>query len=80
MDIGLPLAGILDFGAEKARLEKEIKAGESEVTKISAKLANEGFLAKAPAEVVQENRRRLEEEQTRLDGLKAARQRIIAEM
>jgi valyl-tRNA synthetase len=80
MDIGLPLAGILDFGAEKARLEKEIKAGESEATKISAKLANEGFLAKAPAEVVQENRRRLEEEQTRLDGLKAARQRIIAEM
>ena len=80
MDIGLPLAGILDFGAEKARLEKEVKAGEAEVAKISGKLANKGFLAKAPAEVVQENRRRLEEEQTRLDGLKAALQRIIAEM
>ena len=57
-----------------------MKAGETEITKISGKLANEGFLAKAPAEVVQENRRRLEEEQTRLDGLKAAQQRIIAEM
>lgn len=63
MDIGLPLAGILDFAAEKARLEKEIKAGEGEVKKIASKLANEGFLAKAPKAVVQENRRRLEEEQ-----------------
>ena len=44
------------------------------------KLANEGFLAKAPEAVVLENRRRLEEEQTRLNGLNTARQRIIAEM
>ena len=80
MDIGLPLAGILDFGAEKARLEKEINAIEGEVKKIASKLANEGFLAKAPEAVVLENRRRLEEEQTRLNGLNTARQRIIAEM
>ncbi|MGB2508786.1 MAG: valine--tRNA ligase [Candidatus Puniceispirillaceae bacterium] len=80
MDIGLPLAGILDFGAEKARLEKEIAAIEGEVKKIASKLANEGFLAKAPEAVVLENRRRLEEEQTRLNGLNTARQRIIAEM
>jgi valyl-tRNA synthetase len=80
MDIGLPLAGILDFAAEKSRLEKEMKAGEGEVKKIASKLANEGFLAKAPEAVVQENRRRLEEEQTRLEGLKTAHQRILAEM
>ncbi|MDP6217680.1 MAG: valine--tRNA ligase, partial [Alphaproteobacteria bacterium] len=80
MDIGLPLAGILDFGAEKARLEKEINAIEVEVKKIASKLANDGFLAKAPEAVVLENRRRLEEEQTRLNGLNTARQRIIAEM
>ena len=80
MDIGLPLAGILDFGAEKARLEKEINAIEGEMKKIASKLANEGFLAKAPEAVVLENRRRLEEEQTRLNGLNTARQRIIAEM
>jgi valyl-tRNA synthetase len=80
MDIGLSLAGILDFAAEKSRLEKEMKAGEGEVKKIASKLANEGFLAKAPEAVVQENRRRLEEEQTRLEGLKTAHQRILAEM
>jgi valyl-tRNA synthetase len=80
MDIGLSLAGILDFAAEKSRLEKEMKAGEGEVKKIASKLANEGFLAKAPEAVVQENRRRLEEEQTRLEGFKTAHQRILAEM
>ncbi len=80
IDIGLPLAGILDFPAEKARLEKEINASKDEVKKIALKLANEGFLAKAPVSVVQENRRRLEEEQSRLEGLQNAFQRIIEEI
>ena len=55
----LPLAGILDFDAERIRLEKEIANAEKEIAKIEAKLANQGFLAKAPTEVVDENKRRL---------------------
>ena len=76
MDVGLPLTGILDFDAERARLKKDIANGEAEVAKLSAKLNNAGFVAKAPEAVVMENRRRLEEEQTRIDALKAALMRL----
>ena len=62
-DIGLPLAGILDLDAERARLEKAIAGVTGEMEKISRKLDNPGFIAKAPDEVVAENRRRLEEKQ-----------------
>jgi valyl-tRNA synthetase len=76
MEIGLPLADILDFKAEATRLKKEIGAVSAEVRKISAKLDNPGFLAKAPEAVVAENRRRLDEEETRLAALEAALNRL----
>ena len=80
LDIGLPLAGILDFEAERARLNKEIKACEAEAGKLNGKLSNQGFLAKAPEAVVEENKRRLREEETRLAGLQAALSRLDADM
>ena len=80
LDIGLPLAGILDFEAERARLNKEIKACEAEAGKLNGKLSNQGFLAKAPEAVVDENKRRLQEEETRLAGLQAALSRLDADM
>ena len=76
LDVGLPLAGILDFDAERARLNKEITAGEKEAAKISGKLNNQGFLAKAPEAVIEENRRRLAEEEGRITALKAALARL----
>ena len=76
LDLGLALAGILDFDAEKARLDKEIKACEGEIKKLSAKLFNEGFLSKAPEQVVAENKRRLSEEEERINGLQSARSRL----
>ena len=75
-DIGLPLAGILDLDAERARLEKAIAGVTGEMEKISRKLDNPGFIAKAPDEVVAENRRRLEEETTRRGALEAALARL----
>ena len=80
MDIGLPLADILDFEAERARLNKEIKACNSEAGKLRGKLSNEGFLAKAPPTVINENKRRLSEEEFRLKGLKAALGRLDADV
>ena len=44
------------------------------------KLSNEGFLAKAPQTVINENRRRLSEEEVRLKGLKAALGRLDADV
>ena len=76
LEIGLPLDTILDFNEERARLDKEIAACEAEMKKLSAKLSNQGFLAKAPESVIEENKRRFAEEQQRSDGLTAARNRL----
>ncbi len=57
----LPLAGIIDVAAEKARLAKEIAKAEGEMGRIEKKLASPGFVEKAPEEVVEENRERLAE-------------------
>ena len=54
----LPLEGIIDLGKEKDRLKKEIARLEGEIAGIVKKLSNESFVAKAPAEVVEENRER----------------------
>ena len=76
VDIAMPLSGILDFDAERERLNKEIAAASSEIEKIGKKLGNEAFIAKAPEAVVAENKRRLEEEETRKAGLAAALARL----
>lgn len=54
--IFLPLAELVDLAAEKKRLEKELADVEKKLMQINAKLSNEGFLAKAPAAVIEEQR------------------------
>jgi valyl-tRNA synthetase len=76
MEIGLPLADILDLTAEAVRLNKEISGVTAEIEKISRKLDNPGFIAKAPEDVVAENRRRLDEEDIRLKTLIKALDRL----
>ncbi|ACK50635.1 valyl-tRNA synthetase [Methylocella silvestris BL2] len=72
----LPLSGVIDFAAEKARLAKEIGKCEAEAKKIDAKLGNADFVARAPEEVVEENRERLEEARARAEKLGAALKRL----
>ncbi len=76
LDIGLPLADVLDLEAEATRLEKDIVGIEAEIKKISGKLDNINFLAKAPANVVAENQRRLAEEKTKILALETALKRL----
>jgi len=54
----LPIADVIDIAAEKARLAKEIGRLDAEIERFDKKLANEGFLAKAPPEVVETERER----------------------
>ena len=68
----LPLQGIIDFEAEKTRLAKEIAKLNGDAGKIEAKLRNPDFVARAPEEVVEENRERREHALSRMEKLAAA--------
>ncbi len=59
VELFLPLAGLIDIEQEIARLEKELKMLYAEVERIEKKLANPGFMAKAPAAVVEEERAKM---------------------
>ncbi|WP_137151734.1 valine--tRNA ligase [Devosia sp. FKR38] len=56
----LPLAEFIDIPTEKARLEKEVAKLDAEVSQIDKKLGNEQFVAKAPEEVIEEQKARRE--------------------
>ncbi len=72
----IPLAGVIDLSAEKERLQREIAKAEAEAGKISKKLSNEGFLSKAPEDVIAENKERLTEAEALVDKLTQALSRI----
>lgn len=55
----IPMAGLIDQAAELDRLGKEIQRIEDEIGRIESKLANEGFVARAPAAVVAKEREKL---------------------
>jgi valyl-tRNA synthetase len=70
--LALPLAGVIDFAAERARLEKGVAAEQKEIGKIDAKLGNADFLRRAPEEVVEEQQERRELALARLEKMTAA--------
>jgi len=76
MTAALPLVGIIDATAEAARLAKEQAKTEAEIEKSKAKLGNEQFVAKAPAEVVEEMRERLTDLEATAAKLATARRRV----
>ncbi len=74
--VALPLKGIIDLAAEKARLEKEKAKAETEISRIDAKLANPDFIARAKEEVVEADRERREEAIVRREKIIAALDRL----
>ena len=72
----LPLEGIVDLAAEVARLKKEQGKAQGEIKKIDAKLGNADFVARAPEEIIEENRERREAEAARLVKIEEALARL----
>ncbi|WP_312236474.1 valine--tRNA ligase [Stenotrophomonas sp.] len=70
----VPLEGLVDLGAERARLDKEIARVESEKEKSETKLSR--FTDKVPAAVVEQERVRLVEWTAQLDGLRGQRAKL----
>jgi valyl-tRNA synthetase len=56
----LPLKGVIDLGAEKTRLDKELAKAEADIKRVDAKLGNEKFVANAPEEIVEEEKEKRE--------------------
>jgi valyl-tRNA synthetase len=78
MRILIPLAGLIDLDAEKARLAKEIRRVEGEIAKCIAKLSNASFAQNAPAQVVAEMQQRLKDFETTLATLREQLARLDA--
>ena len=55
----IPLAEVIDFEKERARLTAELKKNEGEIERLEKKLSNEGFVSKAPAAVIEGERAKL---------------------
>jgi valyl-tRNA synthetase len=72
----LPLAGVIDFAAEKARLEKEMTRVNSDIARIDAKLGNGDFLKRAPEDVVEGEREKREEAAARRAKINEALERL----
>ena len=70
------MADFIDITAEVARLRKEIGALAGDIDRTAKKLANPDFVARAPEEVVEENRERLSEAEAAKAKLEAALQRL----
>jgi valyl-tRNA synthetase len=77
--VALPLAGIIDVAAERARLTRELAKADADIARVDAKLGKPDFLARAPEEVIEGEREKREEAESRrgkiheaLDRLKGA--------
>ncbi|WP_394234283.1 valine--tRNA ligase [Pseudomonas anguilliseptica] len=78
MQVLVPMAGLIDKDAELARLDKEIARLDGEVKRVGGKLSNEGFVAKAPAEVLDKERAKLAEAEQALSKMVEQRGKIAA--
>jgi valyl-tRNA synthetase len=72
----LPLAGVIDLAAERSRLEKELGKIADDISRIDKKLGNADFMARAPEEVVDEQRERREEAESRQAKVREALERL----
>jgi valyl-tRNA synthetase len=78
VEVVMPLGGLIDAAVEKARIAKDVGKVDKEIATLEKKLGNADFLARAPEDVVEEQRVRLAEEQTRRQRLALALETLAA--
>jgi len=74
--VALPLKGVIDLAAEKARLDKEIAKADADIKRVDAKLSNEKFVANAPDEIVEEEKEKREAAVARKEKILEALERL----
>ena len=77
LDVLVPVAGLIDIEREIGKVNQEIADLDKELARVRGKLGNEQFLSKAPAEVVEKERRieaELAEKRAKLEERKKALQ------
>jgi len=74
--VELPLAGVIDLGAERARLAKEMAKADADIARVDAKLGNPNFVARAPEEIIEEEKEKREEAEARRAKLAEALERL----
>jgi len=72
----VPLEGLVDLGAERNRLDKELKRVETEIAKCNGKLASDTFVNNAPPAVVEQERKRLVDWNVQREALAAQRAKL----
>jgi valyl-tRNA synthetase len=72
IEVHIDVSRFIDVAAERKRLEKERENLTKQITSIDAKLSNKGFVDKAPAEVVQQQRDKLQELRSQLSSVESA--------
>jgi len=72
----LPLKGVIDLAAERARLAKEMQKADADIARVDAKLGNANFVARAPEEVVEEEKEKRAEALARKAKIEEALERL----
>src|SRR6201747_728208 len=74
--VALPLKGVIDFAAERTRLEKELGKADADIKRVDAKLSNEKFVANAKEEIVEEEKEKREAAVARQASILEALERL----
>jgi valyl-tRNA synthetase len=74
--VALPLKGVIDLDAERARLNKEMAKAESDIKRVDQKLGNPNFVANAPEEIIEGEKEKREEAEGRRQKILDALERL----
>ncbi|HET7680793.1 MAG TPA: valine--tRNA ligase [Xanthobacteraceae bacterium] len=72
----LPLKGVIDLGAERARLDKELAKADADIQRVDVKLSNEKFVANAPEEIIEGEKEKRQEAEGRRAKILEALERL----